>query len=119
MEVGVGRPGGRRALAILLFAALFALGWVWFAPWRPSVFYGDDLDNLLAFYRGEFASSWYQSLSCLCLDKFRPVFAAAMYVLFSSFGPRIEGYLAVNMHLHALPGTLVFFLPRAWFMRLR
>ncbi len=99
----------RVSLAILIFAALLAVSWVWFAPWRPSVFYGDDLSNLLAFYRGEFASSWHQAFTSVYSDKFRPVFAAAMHVLFSSFGPRLEGYMAANMLVHALSGTLIFF----------
>lgn len=39
--------GEGRALAILVFTGLLAVSWVWFAPWRPSIFYGDDLPNLL------------------------------------------------------------------------
>ena len=107
----------RRIQAIPIFMALLAMCWIWFAPWQPKVFYGDDLDNLLAFYRGEFASSWSQALTSVYLDKFRPVFAGVMHLLFSLFGSRIEGYLTVNLTLHALSGTLVYFLAVAFGVR--
>lgn len=102
------RRGGP-APAILIFTVFLIVSWVRFTPWWPSVFYGDDLSNLIGFYRGEFASSWHQALTSVYADKFRPVFTSAMYILFSSFGQSIEGYLSVNMLVHALSGVLIFF----------
>jgi len=99
-------------VASLVFVALLAVACARFVPWIPTVFFGDDLDNLLAFQRGEFASTWTQALAGVYVEKFRPVFAVAMHLQFASFGHWIAGYMAVNLAVHALSGALVFFAAR-------
>lgn len=99
---------GRLATAAVVFAGLLAAASWRFRPWMPSVFFGDDLDNLLAFRAGAFASTWWQALTGVYVDKYRPVFAAVLKLEFTGFGDRIGGYLAVNLLLHALSGTLLF-----------
>jgi hypothetical protein len=103
---------GRVATVSLVFAVLLVAAWWRFAPWMPAVFFGDDLDNLLAFRAGAFASTWQQALTGVYLEKYRPVFAAVLHLEFTSFGDRIGAYLAVNLFIQAVAGTLLFLAAR-------
>jgi hypothetical protein len=103
---------GRVATVGLVFAVLLVAAWWRFAPWMPAVFFGDDLDNLLAFRAGALASTWHQALAGVYLEKYRPVFAAVLHLEFTSFGDRIAAYLAVNLFIQAVAGTLLFLAAR-------
>ena len=79
-----------------------------FWPWMPEVFFGDDLANLLAYKDGHFASSSSQALSAAFSEKYRPVFAWVMWLLFGVFNEQILPYLALNIFIHGLSATLIF-----------
>lgn len=113
MELGTGRLiMVRLFLYGLLFFVVLLVSYARFGPWMPSVFFGDDLSNIIAFKEGLFAASPITSLSEVYLGKFRPVFSFAMYLQFSSFAEWIEGYLGINLLVHSLSGVLVFLIAR-------
>jgi hypothetical protein len=96
-------------IGLLLVFVLVVTAAKWrFWPWMPEVFFGDDLSNLLAYKDGHFGSSAGQALSAAYAEKYRPVFAWVMWLLFSAFEERILPYLALNVLLHGLSAALVF-----------
>lgn len=101
------RLGPRLGLVLIFLLATAAAAWR-FWPWMPKVFFGDDLANLLAYKGGDFASSLTQSLGAAYADKYRPVFASVMWLLFGSFNSAILPYMVVNVLLQGLSATLVF-----------
>jgi hypothetical protein len=91
-----------------VFAAAFGAALWRFGPFMPPVLFGDDLANVLAFEDGKFASSLGQALRDGYAEKFRPAFATACWIVFGSLGQRVEGYMTVNVALHAAAATLLF-----------
>ena len=77
-------------------------------PFFPNAFFGDDLSNLLAFKQGQFASTLHQAVAASFAQKYRPVFALAIGLLFQTFGDKIYLYLISNLFLHAVNSTLSF-----------
>jgi hypothetical protein len=97
----------RIALVLVFVISIIAIKKI-FWPWMPAVFFGDDLANLLAYKDGHFASSAGQAISAAFAEKYRPVFAWVMWLLFSAFEERILPYLALNVFLQGLSATLLF-----------
>lgn len=93
--------------AIVFVLALIAVAWR-YTPLMPHVFYGDDLNYLLAFKDEQCGTVASQLLTTVCADKFRPLAAGFVLLLFNMFDSAISHYMAVNMLLQATSATLVF-----------
>lgn len=94
-------------LCLVLMFALVAAFWR-YSPLMPKVFYGDDLGFFLAFKDGECGTVVSQILTTVCADKFRPVAAGFILLLFNLFDSTIAHYMTVNVLLQAISATLVF-----------
>lgn len=79
-----------------------------FLQYMPTVFFGDDLDNLLAYRQHEFASTLQQALFQEYFQKYRPVWALALGTLFEAFGPRVGAYMVFNAAVHTVITLIVF-----------
>ncbi|QCP50759.1 hypothetical protein FAZ95_17315 [Trinickia violacea] len=80
-----------------------------FIPWEPTVFYGDDLYNILATLKDhEFISEWHQAFTAQFYEKYRPVFELTWLALAKVFQFDLRGFLAFNFCLHVLNATIFF-----------
>ena len=94
-------------LCLIFMFALVAAFWQ-YSPFMPEVFYGDDLGYILAFKDGQCGTVASQILTTVCADKFRPVAAGFILLLFNLFDSTITHYMTVNVLLQAISATLVF-----------
>jgi hypothetical protein len=91
------------ALLVLTGAML----WFRHGPWRPAVWYGDDLINFLAHVDGNYAAGPWHAVSSAFLLKYRPIFALFIEACFDAFDTRLTGYFALGLLLHGV-GALLF-----------
>lgn len=96
-----------RPYALLALVALVMVEWR-FSRSMPTVLYGDDLDNFLAFEEHGFASSFGQALSGEYFQRYRPTWAVVMWVLYSLVGTHVSGYLIFNTLAHVALTWLTF-----------
>ena len=94
-------------LVAVFFITIAAAYWR-FAPWEPKVFFADDLANLFAFYDGNFSSNFQQALLKSYVEKYRPIFQLICLFLFSTFDKQLWLYLAFNLFVQGINGTLFF-----------
>ena len=92
--------------AVFVVCVLVALIQFW--PWMPTVFFGDDLSNFLAYRDHQFASSIGQALTGVYAEKYRPLFSLIIGGLFQLFGGHIKYYLILNILIQAAAATLMF-----------
>lgn len=101
-----------RISTLLWIAVIFALAAVtyWrFARWEPSVFFGDDLYNVLATLKDHtFISQWQQSFTTPFYEKYRPLFELVWLALVRIFDTDLRGFLAFNFSIHVL-NAMIFF----------
>lgn len=79
-----------------------------YMPFMPQVFYGDDLFYLLAFKDNQCGAVASQLLTTVCADKYRPLPAAFILLLFYLFDSAIHYYMAINVFLQTVSAVLVF-----------
>jgi hypothetical protein len=97
------------SLWAVAFLALVVVTYWRFGRWEPTVFYGDDLYNLLATLKDHtFISEWQQAFTTPFYEKYRPVFELAWLALARIFHTDLRGFLAFNFGLHLL-NAMIFF----------
>jgi len=106
-------------LAVALLFAVFAMAtWLRFHAWEPRLLFADDLYNYMLYHGDRFNSQWAPVFFADAGEKFRFVFSGAMHAEIFLFGKNIDGYLAVNIAVHAVSATLLclmsFRLCRSW-----
>jgi hypothetical protein len=90
-------------LWIVVVLALAAMTYWRFVRWEPTVFYGDDLYNVLATLKDHtFASEWQQPFTTPFYEKYRPVFELVWLALVRIFQTDLRGFLAFNFGVHLL-----------------
>ena len=94
-------------VCFVFILALFAAIWR-YSPLMPQVFFGDDLAYFLAFKDGQCGTTASQLLTTVCADKFRPLPAGLVLLMFNLFDSTISYYMVVNLLLQATSATLVF-----------
>jgi len=88
---------------------LLTLVVIWrFNPFMPQVFFGDDLNYLLAFKDGQCGTFASQILTTTCYDKFRPVASGFVLLLMNLFDSSVTGYMIVNVLLQALSAYIAY-----------
>ncbi len=91
-------------VSLLAFACI-----LWrFAPITPSVFFGDNLLYLLAFKAESCGTKFSQLLTVVCQDKFRPVAAGFILLLFNLFDTSMPYYQLVNRLLQTLSAVIFY-----------
>jgi hypothetical protein len=96
-------------LWIVVVLALAAMTYWRFVRWEPTVFYGDDLYNVLATLKDHtFASEWQQPFTTPFYEKYRPVFELVWLALVRIFQTDLRGFLAFNFGVHLL-NAMIFF----------
>src|SRR5262245_6788454 len=73
-----------RVISLLL--TLFLLTLLWFAFLPYHTFMGDDLRLLIMAKNGEYANSFWASLSQVMFNKYRPVLTALLSLEIAAFG---------------------------------
>lgn len=99
--------GAKLRFIFIFFLVTIAAAWR-FSPFMPHVFFGDDLSYFLAFQDGQCGTIASQLLTTVCADKYRPLPAGFVLLLFSLFDAAISHYMAINIFLQAISATLVF-----------
>ena len=96
----------------LIFLLVFTLAYVFtewrFSEWMPTVFFGDDLANILSYKAGNFPNTLSELLSNADGGKFRPVFIGVLGFLFYLFDINIHYYLVTNVILNSLNACFIF-----------
>jgi len=96
-------------LWIVVALALAAMTYWRFVRWEPSVFFGDDLYNVLATLKDHtFASEWQQPFTTPFYEKYRPVFELIWLALVRLFQTDLRGFLAFNFGVHLLNAMILF-----------
>src|SRR5689334_2963952 len=84
-----------RAISLLLALLLSTLLWFAFLPYHT--FMGDDLRLLILAKNGEYANSFWLSLSQVMFNKYRPVLTALLSLEIAAFGENFRPYIYFNM----------------------
>lgn len=99
-------------IVVMFVCSAMLAAWLRFSPWFPTVLFGDDLINYVAYLHGGFPADFKSAALTAAENKYRPIFHFSLGSLFRLFGADVHSYMVVNWLLHAVNASLVGLL--AW-----